>query len=156
MGTQNDAIISAAAPRSMQISLLKLLLILLAVTSFCRAQISTIALAQPLPAPGRNDLINRLAAWPNISGKALGANVAQLDRAPLAGANKYVVQRNGEQVGPDIIPIEPRSNRRFKLHDNVAPANSPITYRIIAYVSGSIPRRGAPQQPANFRTRAIP
>jgi hypothetical protein len=67
----------------------------------------------------------------------LGPNAVKIDWKPLAGANKYVVQRNGEQIGPEI-QSDPAATAALSFTDNNAPANSTVTYVVIAQVPGTI------------------
>lgn len=67
-----------------------------------------------------------------------GPNIVKIDWKPLAGANKYFVQRNGEQISPNIVS-DPAATAALSFTDSNAPANSTLTYIVIALVPGTIP-----------------
>ncbi len=62
----------------------------------------------------------------------MGPSTVKIDWMPLSGANQYVVNRNGAQVGP-IYPADPGSTQPLSAMDNSAPANSHLTYTVTAY-----------------------
>jgi len=92
--------------------------------------------AQPLPHP--RNLIHTLWQFADIHVAVLGPNVVKINWKPLAGANKYYVQRNGEQISPNI-QSNPAATAALSFTDNNAPANSTVTYIVIAQVPGMIP-----------------
>jgi len=51
---------------------------------------------------------------------------------PLSGANQYIVNRNGVQVGP-FYPADPAVTQPMSATDNNAPANSHLIYTVTAY-----------------------
>jgi hypothetical protein len=61
----------------------------------------------------------------------LGPNIVRIEWTPLAGANQYFVQRNGAQIGP-VIQADPAATLPLSFTDNGAPANSNLTYTVVA------------------------
>jgi hypothetical protein len=61
----------------------------------------------------------------------LGPNIVKINWMPLAGANIYRVQRNGAQIGPDL-QHDPAATAPLSFTDENAPANSNLTYTVIA------------------------
>lgn len=90
--------------------------------------------AQPLP---DRTPIHVLWHFADIHVAVLGPNVVKINWTPLAGANKYFVQRNGEQISPNIRS-NPASTTALSFTDSNAPANSTVTYIVIALVPTTI------------------
>jgi hypothetical protein len=87
------------------------------------------AQAQPIPLTQ--------GQFANIRVTALGPNVVKIDWNPLASANQYFVQRNGQQISPDI-QSNPTTAAPLSFTDNGAPANSTVSYTVIALVRQTI------------------
>jgi hypothetical protein len=115
--------------------------------------------AQPSPPAGPP--IHVLWQFADIHVVVLGPNVVKINWTPLAGANKYFVQRNGEQISPNI-QSNPAATAALSFTDNNAPANSTVTYSVIALVPGTIPsvdgtvQHGDRPHPSNAVTVVTP
>ena len=95
-------------------------------------------------------------AWrfADIHVTVMGPSTVKIDWMPLPGANQYVVNRNGVQVGP-IYPAHPNVTQPMNAIDNSAPASSHLTYTVAAYHSQTI--SGLPGTPgAGQHTGELP
>jgi hypothetical protein len=72
-------------------------------------------------------------AWQfvDIHAQVLGPNTVKITWTPLPGANQYVVHRDGVQIGP-VYSSDPAATQAMSAIDTSAPANSNVTYTVVA------------------------
>ena len=102
------------------------------------APLPTIKPAQPIQAPIQPLLrpdrgFTAQVGWQfaDIRVTVLGPDRVKIDWAPLNGAIRYYVQRNGIQIGPSF-QSDPAASAPLSYTDSSAQANSRLTYAVIA------------------------
>jgi hypothetical protein len=92
--------------------------------------ISTTAQPPPKHIPPEHVLIP-VGVFADIHVAVLGPNIVRINWTPFTGANRYFVQRNGAQIGP-VIQSDPAATAPLSFTDDDAPANSNLTYTVVA------------------------
>src|SRR5271168_2777565 len=85
--------------------------------------------AAPQPSQELHPILRQLWLFEDIHVTVIGPNIVKIEWKPLARPNQYVVQRDGAPIGP-VFYSDPTATATLSYTDNVAPANSTVTYMV--------------------------